>query len=105
MPGGVLEIGESPAQAAVRELREEIGVEVRLVRLVDVVGGADFTVSYPNGDRAAFMTAVYQGEIVHGSPVADQDEIEEIGWFDERDRASVRLNGFSTALMLATGHR
>ena len=37
--GGAIEIGESPAQAAVRETREEIGVEVRLVRLLDVLGG------------------------------------------------------------------
>ena len=47
--GGAVEVGESPAQAAVRETREEIGVEVRLVRLLDVLGGPDYEVSYPNG--------------------------------------------------------
>src|ERR1700691_6155761 len=35
--GGAVEPSESPAQAAVRETREEIGVDVRLVRLLDVL--------------------------------------------------------------------
>jgi ADP-ribose pyrophosphatase YjhB (NUDIX family) len=39
--GGAVEVGESPAEAAVRETREEIGVDVRLVRLLDVLGGPD----------------------------------------------------------------
>ena len=51
--GGAVEVGESPAEAAVREAREEIGVGIRLVRLVDVLGGPDYEVRYPNGDRAA----------------------------------------------------
>ncbi|MFZ0190857.1 MAG: NUDIX domain-containing protein, partial [Streptosporangiaceae bacterium] len=42
--GGAVEVGESPAEAAVRETREEIGVDVRLVRLLDVLGGPDYQV-------------------------------------------------------------
>lgn len=103
VPGGVVEIGESPGEAIVRELREEIGVKVRLCRLVDVVGGPEFTVSYPNGDRATFMAAVYQAEITQGVPAADLDEIEEIGWFTLRERLGVPLNPFSKALLTATG--
>jgi hypothetical protein len=37
--GGAVEIGESPAETAVREAREEIGTEVRLTRLLNVLGG------------------------------------------------------------------
>ena len=66
--GGAVEVGESPAEAAVRETREEIGVDVRLVRLLDVLGGPDYQVSYPNGDRTAYVTAVYEAAIIDGSP-------------------------------------
>jgi mutator protein MutT len=36
MPGGALEIGETPAEGVVREVREETGVECRVVSLVGV---------------------------------------------------------------------
>ena len=68
--GGAVEIGETPAQTAIREAREEIGAEVRLTRLLDVLGGPDYEVAYPNGDRAAYVTAVYEAEIVDGVPAA-----------------------------------
>lgn len=43
--GGAVDPGESPKEAAIREAREEIGVEVRLGRLIDVVGGPEFEVT------------------------------------------------------------
>ena len=58
--GGAVDVGESPAAAAVREAREEISADVQLVRLADVLGGPDYEVSYPNGDRTAYVTAVYE---------------------------------------------
>ena len=61
VPGGAVDIGESPAEAAVREAREEIGTDVRLVRLLDVLGGPDYEVSYPNGDLAAYVARRLRG--------------------------------------------
>ena len=63
-----MELGESPAETAIREAREEIGAEVRLKRLLGVLGGPDYEVTYPNGDRAAYVTAVYEAEIIDGVP-------------------------------------
>jgi 8-oxo-dGTP pyrophosphatase MutT (NUDIX family) len=44
---GAVDVGESPAAAAVREAREEISADVQLLRLVDVLGGPDYEISYP----------------------------------------------------------
>jgi ADP-ribose pyrophosphatase YjhB (NUDIX family) len=76
--GGAVEIGESPAEAAVREAREEIGANVRLL---NVLGGPDYEVTYPNGDRAAYVTAIYEAEIIGGVPRADGDELSDMAWF------------------------
>jgi ADP-ribose pyrophosphatase YjhB (NUDIX family) len=37
LPGGVAGYHESPAEAIVREIREELGVPVRVSRLIDVI--------------------------------------------------------------------
>ena len=102
--GGAIEVGESPAEAAVRETREEIGVEVRLVRLLDVLGGPDYEVSYPNGHRTAHVTAVYEAAIIGGAPAARDGELSDMAWFTPAQLASLELSRFARALLSATGH-
>jgi len=101
--GGAVDMGESPAAAAVREAREEISADVRLVRLVDVLGGPDYQVSYPNGDRTAYVTAVYEARIIEGSPAPGDGELGELAWFTPGELPGLQLSGFSRALLHATG--
>lgn len=104
LPGGAVEIGESPARAAVREVREEIGVQIGRLRLLDVLGGPDYEVTYSNGDQVAYVTAVYEAVIVDGTPAPDQEEISELHWFTSAQLRSAELNRFTRALLAATGH-
>ncbi|MFB9238390.1 NUDIX domain-containing protein [Plantactinospora siamensis] len=104
VPGGAVDIGESPAQAAVREIREELGVQLSQPRLLDVLGGPDYEVTYPNGDRVAYVTAVYQAAISDGTPVPDHEEISDLDWFTPRQLPEVDLNRFARAVLRATGH-
>jgi ADP-ribose pyrophosphatase YjhB (NUDIX family) len=102
--GGAVDMGESPAEAAVREAREEMGVGVRLVRLLDVVGGPGFEVHYPNGDRVAYVSAVYEVEIIDGTPAPADGELSEVAWFTPAELQSLELNPFARATLRATGH-
>jgi ADP-ribose pyrophosphatase YjhB (NUDIX family) len=102
--GGAVDMGESPAQAAVREAREEIGVDVTLVRLLDVLGGPDYEVSYPNGDRVTYVTAVYEARIIEGRPEVTDGELSELAWFTPRQLPGLPLSRFSAALLRATGY-
>ena len=101
--GGAVEPGESPAVAAIREAREEIGADIELIRLLDVLGGPDYAVTYPNGDRAAYVTAVYEARIVAGSPAPSDGELSELGWFTPDELPSVPLNGFARAVLRSIG--
>lgn len=103
--GGAVDPGESPAAAAVREAREEIGVAIRLRRLIDVLGGPDYEVTYPNGDRVAYVPAVYEAEIADGIPAPADGELSEVAWFTPEELRSVPLSRFTRALLTATGHR
>jgi ADP-ribose pyrophosphatase YjhB (NUDIX family) len=99
--GGAVEVGESPAQAAIREAREEIGAEVRLGRLLDVLGGPEYEVTYPNGDRTAYVTAVYEAEIVSGAPSVADAELSDVAWFSPAQLARLPLSRLSRALLAA----
>jgi 8-oxo-dGTP pyrophosphatase MutT (NUDIX family) len=102
--GGAVDPGESPAAAAIREAREEIGVEVRLVRLVDVLGGPDYEVTYPNGDRAAYVTAVYEASIVEGVPAPADGELSDVAWFSRDELRTAPLSRLARALLTSTGY-
>ena len=99
--GGAVEPGESPAETAIREAREEIGAEVRLLRLIDVLGGPGYEVTYPNGDRTAYVTAAYEAEIVSGAPAVADGELSDVAWFSPVELTSLSLNRFSRALLTA----
>ena len=102
--GGAVDPGESPAEAAIREAREEIGVEVRLGRLLDVLGGRDYEVTYPNGDRVAYVSAVYEATIVDGEPAPADGELSQLAWFTRDELRTAHLRRFARALLTATGY-
>ena len=99
--GGAVEIGESPAETAIREAREEIGADIRLKKLLDVLGGPDYEVTYPNGDRVAYVTSVYEAEVIAGGPAVADSELSDVAWFGPSDLSQLTVNRFSRALLKA----
>lgn len=71
LPGGIIEPGESPADAAVREVWEETRMRIRLTHIVAVVGGPDCVTNYSNGDQIAWVATVFAARADEGEPVAD----------------------------------
>ena len=70
-PGGAVEPAEIPAEAAVREMWEETGLEVELTRVLGVYGGPDFIVAYENGDRVSYLMVFFEATPVAGAPRPD----------------------------------
>ncbi|MFC5905917.1 NUDIX hydrolase [Streptacidiphilus monticola] len=77
--GGIIDPGEQPAAAAVREVREETGVEIVVERLVSAI--ADPPVRFANGDRAQFLCLTFLCRAVGGTARVNDDESLEIAWF------------------------
>jgi 8-oxo-dGTP pyrophosphatase MutT (NUDIX family) len=80
MVGGIVEPDETPEDAARREATEETGLEIRLTRIRGVIGGPRFHHTYPNGDRVAFVSTMFDARIVSGEPRPDGDETTEVAW-------------------------
>jgi 8-oxo-dGTP pyrophosphatase MutT (NUDIX family) len=76
--GGAIDPGESPAAAAIREAREETGLEVVVTSLIGVYSGPDFEVTYPNGDRTLYVVSLFAARPVSGKPTADGEELSEL---------------------------
>lgn len=76
---GILEPGEEPAVAVVRECREETGVEVEVVAMTSVTTSE--TVTYPNGDRAQYLDVCFWCRPTGGEARVGDDESTAVGWF------------------------
>ncbi|MDQ3801529.1 MAG: NUDIX domain-containing protein [Acidobacteriota bacterium] len=80
LPKGIIDAGETPEIAAVREVREEAGIETELLELIEKV--EYWYVGFHRGDRVRFHKFVYFYLLKYlRGDVADHDhEIAEARW-------------------------
>lgn len=84
-PGGMIEPGELPADAAKREAWEETGLIVEPVEILAVQGGPLFKVTYLHGDQVAYTSTWFRCEIRGGTLKRNDEEMSEIRFFSEED--------------------
>jgi 8-oxo-dGTP pyrophosphatase MutT (NUDIX family) len=103
--GGAVEPDESPAEAALREAREEAGVTLRLGSILAVLGGPEYRMTYPNGDQTSYVATVFDAAVIGGVPRPDLDETSAVGWWDPDHLPFDQMGPLTRALLRDTGIR
>ena len=80
LPGGTVELEETPQMAAIREVKEETGLDVEIGKLIGIY--TDFNVVCPNGDQFQSILIAYELSIVGGELFCDKEETLELNWFE-----------------------
>ncbi|WP_406944287.1 NUDIX hydrolase [Halobacillus sp. SY10] len=81
LPGGLMELGESLEETARREVKEETGLQLGELRLLDIFSGEDYFFKVSNGDELYSVTAVYRAVDYEGRVEVDGDESREVTFF------------------------
>lgn len=96
--GGAIDPREEPGHAAMREAKEETGLDVTIERVAATYAGPEQT--YPNGDHVWYTTIAFAARVRHGeTPRVADDEGLELRFFaldalpplNEWDRRAIHL--------------
>jgi 8-oxo-dGTP diphosphatase len=72
LPGGFMEMGETPQEAAIRECKEETGLNVEITGLIDVYYYEDY--------RGSGVSIMYKGKVI-GGVIQPGDDAEAVDFF------------------------
>ncbi|MGW4461784.1 NUDIX hydrolase [Micromonospora sp. NPDC004704] len=91
LPMGKMEIGETPSECAVRETREETGVDVEVTGILGIYSDPGHIVAYSDGEVRQEYEVTLLGRPVGGTP-APNDEASEARWFRPRELADLDIH-------------
>lgn len=83
LPAGLIEPNESPANAVIREVREETGLVVTPDRVLGVFGGSSFRYTYPNGDICEYTVILMRCSVLSDSGIVIDEETKSLKYFDK----------------------
>jgi ADP-ribose pyrophosphatase YjhB (NUDIX family) len=79
--GGITELGETLEDTAVRETKEETGLDIGGLNLLGTTSGDNCYIEFPNGDKAYFITVGYFTRNFSGSLKIDGVETKKLKFF------------------------
>lgn len=101
VPGGAVDLGESLAQAAVRETREESGIDCEITGLVGIYTDPRHVILYTSNDEVRQEFSVLLTARVTGGELATSSESSEVRWVPAAEAADYPMD---RSMRLRIGH-
>ena len=79
MPSGTMELNESLVDCAVREVKEETGLDVEILDVIGTYTDPDIRIGYSDGEIRREFTVVYYGKAYNSDVIID-DESSSYAW-------------------------
>jgi ADP-ribose pyrophosphatase YjhB (NUDIX family) len=92
LPGGGMEIGESIADAAVREVAEETGLSVELTGVVGIYTDPGHVMAYDDGEVRQEFSVCFHARVLSGEPREDGSETKAVRWVEPADVAGLSIH-------------
>jgi 8-oxo-dGTP pyrophosphatase MutT (NUDIX family) len=92
LPGGTMDLGESLPETAVREVKEECGLDVELTGLVGIFTDPKHIIAYSDGEVRQQFNVCFTARVIGGT-LAVSDESTAVEWvrFDDIDRYQMHV--------------
>jgi 8-oxo-dGTP pyrophosphatase MutT (NUDIX family) len=91
LPGGAQDIGESVAQAAIREVEEETGVRIEVAGISGIYSDPHHVIAYDDGEVRQEFSLCLRGRAIGGS-IRTSDESIKVEWVDPKDLPSLSMH-------------
>ncbi|XSG76045.1 NUDIX domain-containing protein [Herpetosiphon llansteffanensis] len=88
LPGGAFDPGESVSEACVREVFEETGLIVEVVRLLGVYSNPHRMIRYADGNQYHIVSLNFEVALL-GGELGLSNETTEVGYFSEAEIATM----------------
>ncbi|TWF93372.1 NUDIX hydrolase [Saccharopolyspora dendranthemae] len=101
LPGGGHDAGESLTDTVVREVKEETGLDVEVVRLVGTYTNPNHVMAYDDGEVRQQFSLCFEAKWVGGQPREDGSETKEVRWVAPTDLDRLNIH---TSMRLRIDH-
>lgn len=91
LPAGMIEPGESPKEAVIREVLEETGLVIEPVKILGVFGGKKFRYTYPNGDEVEYTVILIYCLVQNDTGAISHSETKSLKYFEKESLPELAL--------------